>query len=95
MGDIQLFQQVLDAYNNFDYNNFQTVKSLETAMEAIRDRIAQGEPKKAIVLRGQKGKVVGLYYEDGEEKARTEMPVPYSHKEWQGLTDEEQNDSKK
>lgn len=43
------------------------------------------EPKKALVMRGQKHKVVAIYYEDGEEIVRAELP----QREWVGLTDEE------
>ena len=40
------------------------------------------EPKKALAMRGQRDKVVAIYYEDGEEIVRAELP----HKEWVGLT---------
>lgn len=40
------------------------------------------EPRKALVLRGQKDKVVAIYRENDEEIIRAELP----HKEWQGLT---------
>jgi ribosomal protein L25 (general stress protein Ctc) len=43
------------------------------------------ETKKLLVMRGQKNKVVAIYYEDGEEISRAELP----HKEWQGLTEDE------
>lgn len=43
------------------------------------------EPRKALVLRGQKDKVVAIYRENDAEIIRAELP----HKEWQGLTDEE------
>lgn len=46
------------------------------------------EPKKALAMRGQRNKVVAIYYEDGEEIVRAELP----NKEWVGLMDEEIED---
>lgn len=80
-------QMALDAYNNFDYSNLTSVKKLENAMLSIRAALSETEqePKKAIVLRCQKNKTVGIYMEDGQEITRAELP----HKPWKPLTVQE------
>jgi len=44
------------------------------AHNEMKMRLAQPEPKKALVMRGQKDKVVAIYRENDEDIIRAEMP---------------------
>jgi len=65
-------QQVLDALNKGIRRN--DWKPVCDAHNEMKMRLAQPEPKKALVMRGQKDKVVAIYRENDEDIIRAEMP---------------------
>ena len=88
MTDKEVMQMALDALlesKPIDMRDAEAFERSILAMQALTAALEQPEPKKLLVIRGQKDKVVAIYRENDEDIARAELP----NKKLVGLTDEE------